>query len=94
MQALGATGRLWLFCQERWEPCEESEQRRVMTRLPIILPMLEMRKLRFREVKSLAQGHTASEHPWWNLNPHPCDSPSFHFLTVPGLGKPAKVAQW
>ena len=65
-----------------------------MTRLPIILPMLEMMKLRFREVKSLAQGHTASDHPWWNLNPHLYDSQSFHFLTAPGLGGPSKVVQW
>ena len=65
-----------------------------MTRLPIILPVLEMMKLRLREAKSLAQSHTASDHPWWSLNAHLCDSQSFHFLTAPDLGGPSKVVQW
>lgn len=51
---VGPPGGLWFFRQARWEPQEDFERRRVMTRIPIIIPTLEIRKLRIREAKSLA----------------------------------------
>ena len=35
----------------------------------LISPILQRRKLRLREGKHLAQGHTAREKKSWNLNP-------------------------
>lgn len=48
----------------------------IVTTLSIIIPILHMEDLSHREVKQLAQGHTAGK--WQNLEPRPvsCQSPS------------------
>lgn len=36
---------------------------------PVFISILQMKKPRFREVQTLARGHTASKCQSWNLNP-------------------------